>query len=171
MECCNTIIDKKFIHLDKELEKVVGLFGEKIEAKFGEFSNRYIEVEIEEACQEALKGKVASLEERLEHTLAHVANLPALLLSVQGQVGDLEDLIMEESNNDDEGDMMESSSSSSTDVEPVENMVAIPAPGPRLSIPLSQLSFLWSIFLHLFVLLLLLPAFRPEKMIYHMMEC
>jgi hypothetical protein len=120
----NTIIDKKFIHLDEELEKVVDLVGQKIDAKFREFVSDFMEaVEIEENHQKELETKVSGLEERLEHTLAHVANLAALLLSVQSWVGDLEDTVMDVSDEDAKEDTAVSSSLS--DVDLVENMVAI----------------------------------------------
>jgi chromosome segregation ATPase len=133
LEQCNTIIDKRFIHLDEELEKVITLVREKIEAKFREFSEEFMgAIEIEEAHKVALEAKVSSLEENLEHTLSHVTNLAALVLSIQAQVGDLEDSIMEDSNDDAEGEVLESSSASSTDVEPVENMVVIPVLAPSV---------------------------------------
>jgi uncharacterized protein YoxC len=51
LEWCNTIINRKFIHLDKELEKDIALVREKIKAKFGEFSDQFMEAtETEEAC-------------------------------------------------------------------------------------------------------------------------
>jgi hypothetical protein len=63
----NTIINKKFIHLDEELEKVVELVGQKIDAKFGEFASDFMELmEIEELRRAALEVKVASLEEKIE---------------------------------------------------------------------------------------------------------
>ena len=75
--------DRKVIHLEEELEKVVGLVGDKIDGLKREFSNDFLEVmEIKEACQTALEVKVADLEERLTHTLTCTANLASLLLSV-----------------------------------------------------------------------------------------
>jgi hypothetical protein len=51
LERSNTIINRKFIHLDKELEKVIALVREKIKAKFSEFSDQFMEaMETEEAC-------------------------------------------------------------------------------------------------------------------------
>ena len=128
MEHCNTIVDKKFIHLVEELDKVVTLVGEKIEVKFRELSKQFMEVmEAEDAHWEVLGMKVTSLEEQLEHSLGVVARLAGLVTSVQAWVGDLEDVVMEESDDDAEGDVM-SLLSSLTDVEPVENMVVIPVP-------------------------------------------
>ena len=43
------IVNRKFVRLDKELERVVNLVGQKIDAKFGEFIADYTEaVEAEE---------------------------------------------------------------------------------------------------------------------------
>ena len=67
------------------------------------------------------------LEEKLEHALSHVANLAALLLSIQNRVVQLDDVVMEEAS-DAEGDTVVSSSSSEFDL--VENMVVIPIPPP-----------------------------------------
>jgi hypothetical protein len=114
----------------QKVEKVVDLVGQKINSKFGEFAADFMEsMEIEENWRKELEAKVASLEERLEHTLAHVANLAALTLSVQSQVGDLEDMVMDELD-DAEGDTAVSSSSSDFDL--VENVVAIPIPTPSI---------------------------------------
>jgi hypothetical protein len=112
----NTIIDKKFIYLDEELEKVVGLVGEKFEVKFGEFSDQFLEaMEIEDGHQVALEERVSSLE-------GIAALLSTLLTSVQTHVQELEDAVMEEL--DAKGDVdPDTSSSSSTDVELVENLV------------------------------------------------
>jgi hypothetical protein len=108
------------------MDRVVELVGQKIDAKMGEFSADLMEaLEIEENHWKDLEGKVAGLEERLEHTLAHVANLASLLLSVQSCVAEVEDAMMEGTNEDLEGKVL---SSSSSDLDPVENMVAIPVP-------------------------------------------
>jgi hypothetical protein len=129
-ERVNNIIDKKIVRMDEELDKVVGLVGEKIDVKMGEFSSDLMEaLEIEENHWKDLEAKVSGLEERLEHTLTHVANLASLLLSIQSCVAEVEDAIMEESGEEDaEGEMVVSSSSSKFD--PVENMVTIPIPAP-----------------------------------------
>lgn len=121
----NTIIDKKFIYLDEELEKVVGLVGEKFEVKLGEFSDQFLgTMEIEDGRQVALEERVSSLE-------GIAALLSTLLTSVQTYVQELEDAVMEEL--DATGDVdPDSFSSSSTDVELVENLVVIPAPAPSV---------------------------------------
>jgi hypothetical protein len=67
----------------------------------GEFSSDLMEaLEIEENRRKALKTKVAGLEEKLEITIAHVANLASLLLSVQARVVEVEDAVMEETEED-----------------------------------------------------------------------
>ena len=86
-------------------------------------------MEIKESWRTNLEAKVTALEERLEHTLTHTANLATLLLSVQSQVAEVEDAVMAESGDEDaEGDTAVSTSSSEFDL--VENMVAIPIPPP-----------------------------------------
>jgi hypothetical protein len=125
-EKVNTILNKKIIRQDEEMDRVVELVGQKIDTKMGEFSANLMEVlEIEENSWKDLEGKVAGLEERLEHTLAHVANLASLLLSIQSCVVEVEDAMMEGTNEDVEGKVL---SSSSSDLDPVENMVAILVP-------------------------------------------
>jgi hypothetical protein len=70
---------------------------------------------------------VSGLEERLEHMLTHVANLAALLLLVQSRVVEVEDTVMSDVEED-----VEVLSSSSSDLDPVENLVAIPIPAPSV---------------------------------------
>ena len=110
--------------MDKELERVVELVGQKIDAKFREFTSNFMEsMEIEETCREALEKKVDNLEGAL-------ATLTKLLSQAQGCTDKLEDAVMEESEEEDaEGDIL---SSSSLDADPVENMVAIPVLGPSV---------------------------------------
>jgi chromosome segregation ATPase len=129
-EKVNDIIDKKIIRQDEEMDRVVGLVRQKIDTKMGEFSSDLMEaVEIEENFRKDLETKVPGLEERLEHTLTHVANLAALLLSVQSRVTEVEDAVMADAEEDGDGEVL---SSSSSDLDPVENMVAIPIPGPSV---------------------------------------
>jgi paraquat-inducible protein B len=123
----NDIIDKKIVRMDEELDKVVGLVGEKIDVKMGEFSSDLMEaLEIEENRRKDLEVKVTFLEEKLLNSLTHTANLVTLILSVQACVAEVEDAVMEESEEGGE----EVASSSSSDLDPVENMVAIPVPAP-----------------------------------------
>jgi hypothetical protein len=121
----NEVIDKKMVRQDKELDRVVGLVGERIDVKMGEFSSDLMEVlEIEENRRKDLEAKVAFLEEKLVNSLNHTTDLVHLVVSVQSRVVELEEAVMEES---DEGGQ-EVVSSSSSDLDPVENMVAIPVP-------------------------------------------
>jgi hypothetical protein len=111
------------------MDRIVDLVGQKINAKMGKFSSDLMEaMEIEENRRKDLETKVAGLEEKLETTIAHVANLASLLLSVQSRVAEVEDAVMEDPE-DDGGEVL---SSSSSDLDPVENMVAIPVPGPSV---------------------------------------
>jgi hypothetical protein len=126
-EKVNNIIDRKIVRRDKEIDWVVGLVGERINAKMGKFSSDLMEaLEIKENHRKDLETKVSGLEERLEHTLTRMANLAALLLSIQSRVTEVEDAVMADSEEDVEGEVL---SSSSSDLDPVENMVAIPIPG------------------------------------------
>jgi hypothetical protein len=129
LERVNTLIDKKIVHQDEEIDKVVGLVGQKIDSKFGEFSSDFMEaMEIEETRRKDLEAKVAFLEEKLTDSLLRMSDLTNLVLSVQSRVAEVEDAVMEES---EEGDA-EVVSSSSSDLDPVENMVAIPVPAPSV---------------------------------------
>ena len=120
----NNIIDRKFVHLDKELERVMDLVGQKIDAKFGEFSADFLELmEIEENWRKDLEVKVATLEERLRDTII-------LLSSLNNQVMELEDSVMEDRESDTVGEEVGSSSSSEFGL--MENMVAIPVPAPSM---------------------------------------
>jgi hypothetical protein len=72
---------------------------------------------------------VVLTENRLETMNTANVLLDHLITSLQSCVSEVEDTVMEES--DAEGEVVDSSDSSlSTDVEPVENMVAIPVPTP-----------------------------------------
>ena len=129
-EKVNDIIDKKIVHQDEKMDRVVGHVGEWIDAKMGKFSSDFMEaLEIKENLWKDLEMKVSGLEERLEHTLTHVANLAALLLSVQSRVAEVEDAVMADTEDDAEGEVL---SSSSSDLDPVKNMVAIPIPAPSI---------------------------------------
>jgi hypothetical protein len=129
-EKVNSIVDKKIVRQDEEMDRVVELVSQKIDMKMGKFSSDLMEaMEIEENRWKDLEAKVTGLEERLEHTLAHVANLASLLLSVQSCVAEVEDAVMEGTEEDVEGKVL---SSSSSDLDPVENMVVIPVLAPSI---------------------------------------
>jgi hypothetical protein len=125
----NDIVDKKIVQMDEELDRVVGLVGEKIDAKMGKFSRDLMEaLEIEENRRKDPKAKVAFLEGKLINSLEHTTSLVSLILSVQARVAEVEDAVMEESEEGGE----EVVSSSSSDLNPVENMVAILVPAPSI---------------------------------------
>jgi hypothetical protein len=127
-EKLNDNVNKKIVRQDEEMEWVVELVGQKIDAKMGKFSSDLMEaLEIEENWRKDLEAKVAFLEEKLVNSLTHTANLTSLILSIQARVSEVEDAVMEES---EEGDGGEVVSSSSSDSDPVENVVAIPVPAP-----------------------------------------
>jgi hypothetical protein len=128
-ERVNQIIDKKTVRMDEELDRVVALVGEKIEARVGEMTSDWLEaMEIEENQRKALEGKIAFLEEKVVNFLTYQQDTVALVLSLQGRVVEVEDAMIEDSDRVDE----EVLSSSSSDLDPVENMVAIPVPGPSI---------------------------------------
>jgi hypothetical protein len=128
-ERVNTIIDKKTVRMDEELDKVVALVGEKIEARVGEMTSDWLEaMEIEEQRRKDLEGKVAFLEEKILNCLSYQQDTVALALSLQGRIVELEDAMVEDS----ETAADEVASSSSSDLDPVENLVAIPIPGPSV---------------------------------------
>jgi hypothetical protein len=56
----NEVIDKKMVRQDEELDRVVGLVGERIDARMSDFSDQHMEaVAAEEARRVALEVKVA----------------------------------------------------------------------------------------------------------------
>ena len=108
--------------MEEELDWVVSLVGEKIDARIGEITSDWMEaLEIEENRRKDLEGKIAFLEEKITNCLLHQADMVNLVLAVQGHVSQVEDAVMEESEEED----IEVPSSSSSDIDPVENMVAI----------------------------------------------
>jgi hypothetical protein len=114
----NEVIDKKMVRQDEELDRVVSLFGERMEEVSA----------VGEAKRVALEEKVAFLEEKLTDSLLRSADLVNLVLTLQNRVGEIEDAVMEEA----EGSGGEVGSSSSSDLDPIENMVAIPVPAPSV---------------------------------------
>jgi hypothetical protein len=121
----NEIIDKKFVQLDTELEKVVDLTRTKIRTEVGAIATNFAEVmELEEARWSSLEVKIIGLEEKLERACEEIACLSGVMVILQGRVGELEDAVMNEAGDEDaEGDTVVSSSLSEFD--PVENMVVI----------------------------------------------
>ena len=128
-ERVNQIFDKKAVRMEEELDQVVSLVGEKIDAKIGEITSDWVEaLEIEENRRKDLEGKVAFLEEKITNCLLHQADMVNLVLALQGHVLEVEDAVMEEPKEED----AEVLSSSSSDIDPVENMVAIPVLAPSV---------------------------------------
>jgi hypothetical protein len=94
----NEVIDKKMVRQDEELDRVVGLVGERIDARMSEFSDQHMEaVAAGEAQRVALEAKVAFLEEKLTDSLLRSSDLVNLVLALQNRVGEIEDAVMEES--------------------------------------------------------------------------
>ena len=128
-ERVNQIFDKKTVHMEEELERTVYLVEAKIDAKIGEITANWMEaLEIEEAWRKDLEEKVTFLEEKITKCLLHQADMVNLVLALQGCLSQVEDAMMEEL----EEEEAEVLSSSSSDLDPVENMVAIPIPAPSI---------------------------------------
>ena len=114
--------------MEEELDWVVSLVGEKIDAKIGEITADWVEaLEIEENQRKDLEEKVAFLE-KITNCFLHQADTVNLILALQGRISQVEDAVMEES----EEEEAEVLSSSSSNLDPVENMVAIPIPAPSV---------------------------------------
>ena len=128
-ERVNQVFDKQAVRMEEKLEQTVSLIEEKINSKIGEISADWVEaLEIEEARRKDLEEKVAFLEETITNCLLHQADTVNLVLALQGRLAQVEDVVMEES--EDEAEVP--SPSSSSDLDPVENMVAIPIPAPSV---------------------------------------
>ena len=128
-ERVNQIFDKKTVRMEEELERTVSLVEEKINLKIGEITADWVEaLEIKEARRKDLEEKVAFLEEKITNCLLHQADTVNLVLALQGRLSQVEDVVMEES----EDNAEVPSPSSSSDLDPVENMVAIPIPAPSV---------------------------------------
>ena len=128
-ERVNQIFDKQAVRMEEKLEQTVSLVEEKINSKIGEITADWVEaLEIEEARRKDLEEKVAFLEEKITNCLLHQADTVNLVLALQGRLAQVEDVVMEES--EDEAEVP--SPSSSSDLDPVENMVAIPVPAPSV---------------------------------------
>ena len=127
------VIDKKFVQLDTELEKVVGLAGEKIERDLTRLTEGFVEaMEVEEERRATTESKVVALEAKLKEALEAISSLTTLVVSLQGRVGELEDVVMEDASEvDGEGTAI---LTSLLEFSPEENMVAIPIPPPIVTL-------------------------------------
>jgi hypothetical protein len=82
------------------------LVGEKIKAKFGEFSDQFLgTMKMEDAWCLETGEKVTVLEEKITSLNASNTILAVMATSLQTHIGELEDVIMEDS--DAEGDVVE----------------------------------------------------------------
>ena len=99
---------------------------EKINSKIGEITTDWMEaLEIEETRRKDLEEKVTFLEEKITNILLHQVDTVNLVLALQAHLTQVEDVVMEEFEEEDA-----EVPSSSSDLDPVENMVAIPIPAP-----------------------------------------
>jgi hypothetical protein len=84
----NEVIDKKFVQLDTELEKVVDLARAKIRTKVGVIATDFAKaMEIEEAWWSSLEVKIVSLEEKLECACEEIACLSSVMVIMQVGLG------------------------------------------------------------------------------------
>jgi hypothetical protein len=126
-ERMNEILDKKTVCMDEELDRVTALVGEKIEAGLAGLKAEFQEALEAEGRRFGLLARDLELaKSRLETAQANNELLALWLSNFQICLTNVEDAVMESS--DAEGEPSDSSS----DLEPVENMVAIPVPGPSV---------------------------------------
>jgi chromosome segregation ATPase len=126
-ERMNEILDKKSVHMDEELDRVMALVGEKIDVGLVGLKAEFQEALEAEGRRYGILARDLELVKSYLKT-AQVNNEPLVLRlsNFQIHLTDIEDAVMESS--DAEGEPSDSSS----DLEPVENMVAIPVPGPSV---------------------------------------
>jgi hypothetical protein len=127
-ERANEVIDKKIVRLDEELDRVMALVGEKISAGMEELKVEFLEaLEVEGRRYGVLARDMELVKLRLVTAQENNVLLASRLASFQAQLSDLEDMVMEESE-----DAKGEPSDSSSNLEPVENMVAIPILAPSV---------------------------------------
>ena len=96
-EWVNQIFNKKAVRMEEELDRVVSLVGEKIDAKIREITSDWVEaLEIKENWRKDLEEKVTFLEEKITNCLLHQADTVNLVLALQGRISEVEDAVMEE---------------------------------------------------------------------------
>jgi hypothetical protein len=116
------------VKLDEELDRVMALVEEKIQAGLDDLSAKFEEVlDAEGERYGVLARDMELVNSHLETVKENNILLASHLGAFQARVMDLEDVMMSDSE-DTKGEL----SDSSTDVDPVENMVAIPVPGPSV---------------------------------------
>jgi hypothetical protein len=75
------VINKKFVQLDTELEKVVDLAGAKIRTEVGAIATDFAKaMEIEEAQWSSLEARIVSLEEKLECACKEIVRLSGVMV-------------------------------------------------------------------------------------------
>jgi hypothetical protein len=127
-ERVNKVIDKKTVHLDEELDRVMALVGEKIAASVEKLRAEFLEVlGVEGRRYSTLASDMELVKLWLATSQENNVLLASQLGSLQARLTNLEDTVMSDGD-DAEGEPSDSSS----DLEPVENVVAIPVPGPSV---------------------------------------
>jgi hypothetical protein len=123
----NDIIDKKIVQFEEELDKVMALVGEKIQSGMEDLNTRFVEaLEVEAVKYGVLSRDMELVKSRLETAQENNTLLASRLSAFQVRLLKIEDVLMEDA--DAEGEPSDSSS----DQDPVENIVAIPVPGPSV---------------------------------------
>jgi hypothetical protein len=120
----NNIINKKIIRFEEELDRVMALVGEKIQSVMEDLSTQFNEaLEVEGQRYGVLARDMELVKSQLETAQENNILLASRLLAFQVRLLEVEDILMEDT--DAEGEPLDSSSN----LNPVENVIAIPVPG------------------------------------------
>jgi hypothetical protein len=121
----NIIINKKIIRFEEELDRVMALVGEKIQSGMEDLSTQFNEaLEVEGQRYGVLARDMELVKSQLETAQENNVLLAGRLSAFQVRLLEVKDVLMEDA--DAEGEPSDLSS----DLDPVQNMVAIPIPGP-----------------------------------------
>jgi hypothetical protein len=126
-ERVNTVIDKKIVWVDEELDRVMALIGEKIQSEMEDIKTRFQEaLDVEGQRYGVLARDMELVKSRLETAQENNILLASRLSAFQVRILEIEDVLMDDANA--EGEPLDLSS----DHDPVENVNAIPVPGPSV---------------------------------------
>jgi hypothetical protein len=126
-EWVNNIIDKKLVRSEEELDRVTALCRERIDSVLVDLNERFTEaLEVEGRKYGVLARDMELVKLQLVTVQENNVLLASRLSAFQVRLLEVEDAMMEDA--DAEGEPSDSLS----DLDPVENMVAIPIPGPSV---------------------------------------
>jgi hypothetical protein len=126
-EWVNDIINKKIVRLEGELDRVTALVGEKVQSGMDELNERFAEaLRVEGVRYGVLAWDMELVKSQLETAQENNVLLVSRLSAFQVRLLEVEDVLMEDANAEGEP------SDLSSDLDPVENVVAIPIPGPSV---------------------------------------